>query len=61
MKIKLLVSRSGADGAHSPGDVIDVGPNEGERMIAAGQAEIMRAATTERATPNRKSEKAVKG
>lgn len=37
MKVKLLVSRSGADGAFSPGDVIEVSAAEGKRMIEAVQ------------------------
>lgn len=38
MKVKLLVSRSGADGAFSPGDEIEVSADEAKRMIEAGQA-----------------------
>ena len=38
MKIKLLVSRSGVDGAFSPGDEIEVTNDEAKRMIEAGQA-----------------------
>lgn len=37
MKVKLLVGRSGADGAFAPGDEILVSDAEGLRMIAAGQ------------------------
>lgn len=39
MKVKLLISRSGLDGAFSPGDEIDVSDNEAVRMVAAGQCE----------------------
>ena len=52
MKVKLLVGRSGPGGAQSPNDVIDVGNDEGQRMIAAGQAVLVRSAP--------KPEKAVK-
>lgn len=37
MKVKLLVSRSGADGAFAPGDEIEVSDAEAKRMIAGGQ------------------------
>lgn len=53
MKIKLLVSRSGADGAQNVGDIIDVANDEAGRMIEAGQAEAVRGskkATTSAAT-----------
>jgi hypothetical protein len=60
MKIKLLVSRSGADGAFSPGDEITVSDNEAVRMIEAGQAEPLRTKKVERAVKARKSEKAIK-
>ena len=42
MKIKLLVSRSGADGAYNAGDEIEVSGDEAKRMIEAGQAEPLR-------------------
>lgn len=38
MKVKLLMSRSGADGAQNAGDEIEVSNNEAKRMIEAGQA-----------------------
>ena len=44
MKVKLLVSRSGADGSFSPGDVITVTGDEAKRMIEAGQAQPVRMA-----------------
>jgi len=60
MKVRLLVSRSGADGAFSAGDEIDVGDAEAVRMIEAGQCEPVRSATVERAVSRAKPEKAVK-
>lgn len=52
MKVKMLVSRSGADGASDPGDVIEVDASEAKRMIEAGQAEAVRT--------GKKPEKAIK-
>ena len=49
MKIRLLVSRAGADFAQNRGDEIDVSAKEGQRMIAAGQAELVRDVKIERA------------
>lgn len=49
MKIKLLTSRAGAGFVQNRGDEIDVGAEEGQRMIEAGQAELVRAAPIERA------------
>lgn len=60
MKVRMLVSRSGSDGAFGPGDVIDVPANEAENMVAAGQCEIVREAAVERAVKPAKSEKAVR-
>jgi len=61
MKVKLLVSRSGADGAHDRGDEIEVGEAEGLRMIEAGQAIPVRAAAHETAVAKApRREKAVK-
>jgi len=59
MKIKLLVARSGADGAHNRGDVIEVSAAEALRMIAADQA-VELAAKPERATKAVTREKAIK-
>lgn len=42
MKIKLLTSRSGSDGAFNVGDVIDVPKDEAVRMIEKGQAQPVR-------------------
>ena len=39
MKVKLLVSRSGADGSQSPGEVVEVSTKEGQALIDSGQAE----------------------
>lgn len=50
MKIKLLVPRAGADFSQNRGDEIDVSADEGQRMIDAGQAELVRGAKVERAT-----------
>lgn len=60
MKVKLNVSRSGADGAYSAGDEIEVSADEGARMIAAGQADAVRGAAKETAVSKRKAEKAAK-
>ena len=59
MKVKLLVGRSGPDLNQVAGEEIDVGEDEGKRMIAAGQAEAVRSARKETAT--KKTEKATKG
>ena len=60
MKIKLLVSRSGSDGAQNLGDEIDVDTDEAKRMIEAGQAMPVRGASPEKATKRSKMEKAAK-
>jgi len=52
MKIKLLTSRAGPAGAQNAGEVVDVNKAEAQRMIDAGQAELVRSAP--------KAEKAVK-
>jgi len=58
MKIKLLVSRAGVDGAQNRGDEIDVTAEEAKRMIEAGQAEpIRQAKPLEKAVRNIKSKK----
>lgn len=61
MRVKLLVSRVGDDFVQTRGDEIDVSADEGQRMIEAGQAELVRAAGPERAVQAAKTEKAVKG
>lgn len=60
MKIKLLVSRAGVGLVQNVGDVIDVPAEEGQRMIEAGQAEIVRSAAPEKAVARRKAERASK-
>lgn len=60
MKIKLLVSRAGPDGAFNAGDEIDVDAAEAARMIEAGQASPVRDARIERAVAPSKAEKARK-
>lgn len=60
MKIKLLVSRAGNGFAQNRGDIIEVETDEGERMIAAEQAELVREAVVERAVRTSKVEKAVR-
>lgn len=41
IKVRMLVSRSGNDGACIPGDVIEVPENEVPHMLAAGQCETI--------------------
>lgn len=60
MKVKLLTARATATGSENRGDVIDVDDAEGQRMIDAGQAEIVRSVKPEKATPRAKPEKAAK-
>lgn len=61
MKVRLLVSRSGTDGAFAPGDVIEVDAAEARRMVDAGQCEVLAAdPVKERAVPRRATEKAAK-
>lgn len=61
MKVKLLVSRAGHGFTQNRGDVIEVSAEEGARMLAAGQCELVRGAETERAVPVKAGrEKAVK-
>lgn len=56
MKVKLLVSRAGADGAFAPGDEIEVSDAEGARMIKAGQCTPVSGAKREKATIKRAKE-----
>ena len=49
MKVRLLVPRSGNDGAQNIGDIVDVSAEEAEAMVAAGQCEILRRGKPERA------------
>ena len=60
IKVMMLVSRSGADGAFGPGDVIEVSAAEAGRMVAAGQCELVRAVEPERAVKRGKAERATK-
>ena len=60
MRIKLLTSRATATGSENRGDVISVDAEEGQRMIDAGQAEIVRASKPEKAVKRSKAEKATK-
>lgn len=60
MKIKLLVSRAGANFVQNAGDEIEVGDAEAVRMIEAGQAVAVRSAQPEKAVARPKIERAVK-
>jgi len=60
MKIKLLTARATATGAENRGDIVEVSTDEAARMIEAGQAEPVRAATPEKAVASRKAERAAK-
>lgn len=64
MKVRLFVSRAGAGIAQSPGDIVEVGDDEGARMIAAGQGEevefLEQGPAKETATRKAKPQKAVK-
>lgn len=60
MIVKLLVSRAGANFTQNRGDEIEVGAEEGQRMIDDGQAELVREAKVERAVKSTKGEKAAK-
>lgn len=60
MKVKLLVSRSGADGAQNMGDEINVDNDEAKRMFEAGQAVPVRGSIPEKAVKRTKAEKANK-
>jgi hypothetical protein len=40
MKVKLLIGRGGPGFSQNIGDIIEVGENEGARMIEADQAEL---------------------
>lgn len=59
MKVKLLCSRAGVGESQNRGDEIEVGKDEGLRMIAAGQAELV-GEKKETATKKTATEKAVK-
>lgn len=59
MKVKLLVSRSGADFTQNAGDVVDVSEAEAQRMFKAGQAEPVKAVETaaKKAEPVKRAKK----
>lgn len=54
MKVELLVSRSGVDGAQNRGEIIEVSADEAERMIAAGQAAPVRSAKPQKAVASKR-------
>lgn len=58
MKVKLTISRAGARLSQNSGDIVEVGDEEGRRMIAAGQATAINGKET--ATKKLVTEKAVK-
>ncbi len=61
MKVKLLMARATLAGGENRGDIIEVTAAEGERMIAAEQAELVRSGkSAEKAVPAAKAEKAAK-
>lgn len=60
MKVKLLVSRSGAMGAQNVGEEVEVSADEAKRMVAAGQAVLLRGIKPEKAVKRAKAERAVK-
>lgn len=60
VRIKMLVSRSGADGAFAPGDELEVPTDEARRMVAAEQCEIVRGRKPESAVKRGKFERANK-
>ena len=60
MKVRLLVSRAGPGLTQTVGEEVEVTTKEAERMIAAGQAELVRSKTPQRAVRKPKVEKAAK-
>lgn len=60
MKIKLLTARATATGSENRGDVIEVSKEEGQRMIEADQAEMVRSVAPEKAVKTSKFERAAK-
>lgn len=58
VKVILKVSRAGPAGAFNAGDEIDVGADEAQRMVDAGQADLVRAVKKEKATRKPKAERA---
>ena len=60
MKIELLTARATATGSENRGDIIEVDSDEGQRMIEAGQAVLVRSKKPEKAVRTPKAEKASK-
>jgi hypothetical protein len=60
MKVRLLISRAGADFVQHVGDEITVPDDEGKRMIAAGQAVPIAATGKETASKKATAQRAVK-
>lgn len=56
MKVRLLTSRVGYGFAQSSGDLIEVSPEDGRRMVAAGQAERIEERIETAAIDNRSRE-----
>lgn len=46
MKVKLLVSRAGADFSQNAGDVVEVSEDEALRLVKAEQAELVQVKET---------------
>ena len=42
MKVSLLVSRAGPTFSQKKGDIVDVSPEEGKRLIASGSAQAVK-------------------
>ena len=55
MKIKLLTSLSGADGAFSSGDEYECSVDEAQRHVDAGNAEYIRTVKVEKAVKRGKA------
>ena len=60
MKIRLLTSLSGADGAFGSGDEYECSADEAQRHVDAGNAEYIREVRIEKAAKFKKAEKARK-
>lgn len=60
VKVKLLVPRTGPAGAQNAGDEIEVPAADAQRMVDAGQCEIVRGNKPERTVKRAKPEKASK-
>lgn len=59
MKLKLLVSRSGPQGAQNAGEIIEAPQDEALRMVKAGQAEPVKEVekATKKAAPAKRTKK----